>query len=70
MSKKNFIYKVVVYIGGISSHDCKVIHIDSKESEAEDFLHNYLKNHPEVCKAYIERAFNKKLNRNKYELEE
>lgn len=57
MSKRNCIYKVVVYVGGMYSHDTRVVYTTSKESTAERFLHAYLKEHPEVCKAYIERSF-------------
>ena len=65
MSKGNMLYSVVVYVGGLSSHDTKTIYVCSKESEAEEYLYAYIKEHPEVCKAYIERDFNRRLNRNK-----
>lgn len=70
MAKGNMLYKVVVYVGGLSSHNTQVIHICSKESEAEKRLHEYIKGHPEVCKAYIEREFNTRLNRNKFDYDE
>ena len=57
MSKGNCTYDVVVYIGNFSSHDTRVIYTTSKESNAERFLHSYLKEHPEICKAYIERSY-------------
>ena len=59
MSKGNIIYLVVKYEGDINSHETRVIYTTSKESQAEKFLHAYLKNHPEVCKAYIERRFSR-----------
>lgn len=70
MAKKNYIYTVVVYLGGLASHDSRVVYICSKESDAEKYLHKYLHEHREVCKAYIERTYNARLKRNQYELEE
>ena len=67
MSKGNMIYDVVVYEGGLASQDTRVIYTCSKESDAEKYLVKYLDEHPEICKAYIERSFNRRLNRNKLE---
>lgn len=64
MSKGNCIYNVVVYVGGLSSHDTRIIYTSSKESNAERFLHAYLKEHEEVCKAYIERSYGHEAKRN------
>ena len=57
MSKGNCIYKVCVYLGGLDSRDAKVVYTTSKMSNAEQFLHAYTREHPEVCKAYIERSY-------------
>ena len=57
MSKGNCIYKVCIYVGGFESHDFKVIYTTSKMANAERFLHEYTDQHPEVCKAYIERSY-------------
>lgn len=70
MAKGRMIYTVVVYVGGLDSHETRAIYTCSKESDAERFLHKYVKAHPEVCKAYIERSLNMRLNRNNYEPEE
>ena len=70
MAKGKMLYQVCVYVGGLSSHDTRVVYTTSKESEADTFLHKYLKDHPEVCKAYIERSVNMRLKRNQYEAEE
>lgn len=70
MAKKNYLYTVVVYVGGLASHDSRVVYTCSKESDAEKYLHKYLREHPEVCKAYIERAYNTRLKRNQIELED
>ena len=70
MSKGNMLYRVVVYVGGLSSHSTKTVYICSKESEADKYLHDYIKAHTEVCKAYIERDFNSRLNRNKFDYDE
>lgn len=56
MAKGNMIYSVVVYIGDFMSHDTRVIYTCSKESQAQRYLHTYLKSHPDVSKAYIERS--------------
>lgn len=64
MAKGNCIYNVVVYIGGLSSHNTQVVYTTSKESKAEQFLHDYLKEHEEVCKAYIERTYGRADKRN------
>ena len=64
MSKNNCIYKVVVYNGGMDSHDCKVVYTTSKQSKAEEYLHDYCKQHDEVCKAYIERSYGREALRN------
>ena len=63
MSNGNCIYKVVVYTGGMYSHDTRTIYTTSKESNAERFLHAYLKEHPEVQKAYIERSYGRQSGR-------
>lgn len=70
MSKGNMLYKVVVYVGGFTSHDTRTIYICSKESDAETYMNKYLKEHPEVCKAYIERDYNTRLERNRREIDE
>ena len=71
MSKGNCIYNVVVYVGEFTSHDTKVVYTTSKESNAERFLHGYLKEHPEVNKAFIERIYGRAEKRNaKYMREE
>ena len=64
MSKGNCIYNVVVYSGGMDSHDCRVVYTTSKESNAEKFLNDYLKKNPNVCKAYIERSYSRQDRRN------
>lgn len=64
MSKGNCIYKVCVYVGGFNSHEVKVIYTTSKMANAERFLHEYTKEHAEVCKAYIEREYGRELKRN------
>lgn len=64
MSKGNCIYKVCVYVGGMSSHEVKVVYTTSKMSNAERFLHEYTKEHSEVCKAYIEREYTRDSRRN------
>lgn len=70
MAKGNMLYKVVVYVGGLSSHDTRTVYTCSKEKDAENYLHKYLKEHPEVCKAYIERDYNTRLERNRREVDE
>ena len=70
MAKKNYLYTVCVYVGGLSSHDCREIYTCSKESDAEKYLHKYLREHTDVTKAYIERTYNMRLKRNQYELED
>lgn len=69
MAKGKMLYKVCVYVGGYSSHETKVVYTCSKESDAQAYLHKYLKKHPEVYKAFIERSVNMRLNRNKYDSE-
>lgn len=64
MSKGNCIYNVVVYVGDFSSHDTRIIYTTSKQSNAERFLHSYCNEHPEVCKAYIERTYGHDSRRN------
>lgn len=64
MSKGNCIYNVVIYTGDFMSHDKKVVYTTSKESNAERFMHSYLKEHPEISKAYIERSFGREARRN------
>lgn len=63
MSKGNCIYKVCVYVGGINSHESKVVYTTSKMSNAERFLHEYLDEHSEVCKAFIERSYGRDTKR-------
>jgi len=70
MAKGKMLYQVVVYVGDFYSHDTKTVYTCSKESGAEKFLHKYLKEHKEVCKAYIEKSVNMRLHRNRYELDE
>lgn len=57
MSKGNCIYNVFVYVGDMSSHNAKCVYTTSKQSEADKYLHDYIKKHPEVQKAYIERSY-------------
>lgn len=64
MSKGNCIYKVCVYMGGYDSHDARVVYTTSKQTNAERFLHEYCEEHPEVCKAYIERSYGREAQRN------
>lgn len=64
VSKGNCLYNVVVYVGNLSSHDSKCVYTTSKMSNAERFLHEYTKEHPEVCKAYIERSYSREAKRN------
>ena len=64
MAKGNCVYKVVVYVGDFASHDTRVVYTTSKESKANTYLHDYLKSHPEVNKAYIERSFGREAMRN------
>ena len=64
VSKGNCIYRVVVYVGEFTSHDTKVVYTTSKESNAERFLHAYLKEHTEVNKAFIERTYGRTEKRN------
>ena len=64
MSKNNCIYNVVVYVGDFYSHDTKIVYTTSKMSNAEAFLNKYTKEHPEVCKAYIERSYDRNARRN------
>lgn len=59
MSKGNCTYNVVVYVGGMDSHDRRVIYTTSKESNANKFLHDYLQKNEDICKAYIERSFSR-----------
>ena len=64
MGKGNCLYQVCVYEGDMSSHCKKVVYTTSKESNAERFLHTYLKEHPNVCKSYIERSYGRDSRRN------
>ena len=64
MAKGNCIYKVVVYVGDFTSHDTRTIYTTSKQSKAEEYLHDYCKEHPEVTKAYIERSYGREAMRN------
>ena len=70
MAKGNMLYTVVVYVGGLASHERRVIKVTSKESEAEKYLHKYLKEHDEVCKAYIDREVNTRLERNRRDIDD
>lgn len=63
MAKGNCLYQVCVYEGSMSSYDKKVVYTTSKESEAERFHHSYLKEHPNVCKSYIERSYGRDTRR-------
>ena len=64
------IYKVVVYVGDFTSHDRRVVYTTSKESDAKKYLFDYMKDNPDISKAYIECDYNRRLNRNRVELEE
>ena len=64
MSKGNCIYNVVVYIGDFSSRETRVIYTTSKQSNAERFLAEYLREHEEINKAYIERSYDYASKRN------
>lgn len=71
MSKGNMMYNVCVYIGDFDSKEYRVIYSSSKESKAQDFLHEYLRKNPNVCKAFIERKYSRNENkRSKYLREE
>ena len=71
MSKNNCIYNVVVYVGDFMSHDRRTVYTCSKQSKAEQFLHDYCKDHEEVTKAYIERSYGREaLRRCKHDYEE
>ena len=70
MSKGNCIYNVCVYTGGFTSRESKVVYTTSKQSNAERFLHEYCRQHPEVCKAYIERSYGRNIQRNAKRLRE
>lgn len=63
MSKGNMTYHVVIYVGGFDSRETRTIYTTSKESQAQRFLHTYLRNHPEVSKAFIERRFSRESTR-------
>ena len=64
MSKGNCIYNVVIYVGGMDSHDVRVVYTTSKQSNADKFLNDYLKKNADVCKAYIERSYSRQDRRN------
>ena len=64
MSKGNCIYNVVVYIGDFSSRETRTIYTTSKQSNAEAFLAEYLREHEEVNKAYIQRSYDYNAKRN------
>ena len=64
MGKGNCVYKVVVYVGDFNSHDRRIIYVTGKQSKAEQYLHDYCKEHDEVCKAYIERSYGREALRN------
>jgi len=64
VAKGNCIYRVCVYIGNMHSQESKVVYTTSKLANAERFLHEYTREHPEVCKAYIERSYARESRRN------
>lgn len=64
MGKGNCLYNVVIYVGGLSSRETRTVYTTSKESNAERFLHSYLKEHEEVQKAFIERTYGRDTKRN------
>lgn len=64
MGKGNCVYNVVIYVGDFMSHDKRTIYTCSKQSKAEQYLHDYCKSHDEVCKAYIERSYGREALRN------
>lgn len=70
MSKGNMMYNVCVYVGDFDSKEIRVIYSTSKESKAQDFLHEYLRKNPEICKAYIERKFSRNEGRRSKRLRE
>lgn len=59
MSKGNITYSVCIYVGDFDSRQSMVIYTTSKESNAQKFLHEYLRSHPEVQKAFIERKYSR-----------
>ena len=63
MSKGNMTYEVVIYIGGFDSKETRVLYTTSKEKDAERYLHTYLRSHPEVSKAFIQRSYSRNVQR-------
>lgn len=63
MSKGNIIYNVVIYVGDFDSKERRVIYSSSKESNAQKFLHDFLRKNDDVCKAYIERIYSRQAGR-------
>lgn len=65
MANGNCVYKVCIYTGNMESRESRCIYTTSKQSKAEAYLHSYLREHPEVCKAYIEREFTRQSMRDR-----
>lgn len=71
VSKGNMMYNVCIYVGDFDSKEVRVIYSTNKESKAQEYLHDYLRNNPEICKAYIERKYSRNEDRrSKYMREE
>ena len=62
MSKGNMIYSVCIYVGDFDSRETRVIYTASKESDAQKYLHDYLRKNPDVQKAYIKRKYSRNEN--------
>ena len=63
MSKGNMTYNVCIYVGDFNSRETRVIYSTSKESNAQKFLHDYMRKNPEVQKAFIERRYSRNEDR-------
>lgn len=63
MGSGNITYNVVIYTGEFYSHDRRVVYSSGKRANAEKFLHEFLKTHDEVQKAYIEARYGRQAGR-------
>lgn len=63
MSKRNNLYTVVVYIGGLESRIRKALYQTTKESDAERYVAQYIKANPNCEKIYIEHTFASKVDK-------
>ena len=71
MSKGNITYNVCIYVGDFDSRETRVIYSTSKESNAQKFLHDYMRKNTDVQKAFIERKYSRnEMRRSKYFREE